>query len=284
MLDPRPGGACWKKYFPPGRKNFLLHIAYISQEWYIEVSTEKHPKGAVTVKQRAVGYVRVSTEEQAREGVSLEAQESKIRAYAELHDLDLVAVVRDEGLSGKNLRRPGVQAVLDAVKSGEVEHVIVSRLDRLTRSVRNLLEIVEDVLKPAGVQFHSLSETIDTSTPQGGFFLTLMGAMAQMEREMIGERVREALAYKLEVGEYLGAAPLGFEAVETPEGRKLAEVETEQQAVSRARELRAQGFTLRQVAEVLTREGYQTKRGGQWYACTVQKVLSREIGLEVVAA
>lgn len=236
------------------------------------------------MKQRAVGYVRVSTEEQAREGVSLEAQESKIRAYAELHDLDLVAVVRDEGLSGKNLRRPGVQAVLDAVKRGEVEHVIVSRLDRLTRSVRNLLEVIEDVLKPAGAQFHSLSETIDTSTPQGGFFLTLMGAMAQMEREMIGERVREALAYKLEVGEYLGAAPLGFEAVETPEGRKLAEVEEEQQAVSRARELRAQGFTLRQVAEVLTREGFNTKRGGQWYACTVQKVLSREIGLEVVAA
>ncbi len=102
------------------------------------------------------------------------------------------------------------------------------------------------------------------------------GATA-IEHKTASSSVRRGLDAMRERGEYLGAAPLGFEAVETPEGRKLAEVEAEQGAVSRARELRAQGFTLRQVADVLTREGFQTKRGGQWYACTVQKVIGRMI-------
>src|SRR5512145_3177981 len=101
---------------------------------------------------QAVGYVRVSTEDQASEGVSLEAQRARIEAYCATYGLELVAVFEDAGLSGKSLKRPGMSALLDAIRSGAAGSVVVYKLDRLSRSVRDLLSVVEDLLKPAGVE------------------------------------------------------------------------------------------------------------------------------------
>jgi hypothetical protein len=127
---------------------------------------------------KTIGYVRVSTRE--GKGLSLEAQANKIRKYADLHDLSLIEVVKDEGNSGKDLNREGIQKVIALCEKREVDHLIVYKMDRLTRSTLDLLILIQRTLKPNGVQFHSISERVDTSTTQGKFFLVVIGAMPQM--------------------------------------------------------------------------------------------------------
>jgi site-specific DNA recombinase len=162
--------------------------------------------------QKALGYCRVSTDEQAREGVSLSAQRERIEAYAKAKGLELTAVLADEGLSGKNLNRPALRQVLDRCQARDIGHVIVWKLDRLTRRTKHLLNLVEDVFLAKGIELHSVSESLDTSTPHGRFVLTLFGGLAQMERELIGERTRSAMAFKRERFQPTSHPPLGFRA------------------------------------------------------------------------
>jgi len=129
---------------------------------------------------KAIGYVRVSIQEQAREGMSLEAQEDKIRKYAGLHNLSLIEVVRDEGKSGKDLNREGIQKVIALCEKRKVDHLIVYKMDRLARKTLDLLILIERIFKPNKVQLHSIIERVDTSTAQGKFFLTIIGAMPQI--------------------------------------------------------------------------------------------------------
>ncbi len=129
---------------------------------------------------KAIGYIRISTQEQAKEGISLEAQEDKIRKYAVLHNLSLIEVVRDEGESGEDLDREGIQKVIALCEKRKVDHLIVYKMDRLTGKTLDLLILIERVFKPNKVQLHSITERIDTSTAQGKFFLTIIGAMPQI--------------------------------------------------------------------------------------------------------
>jgi site-specific DNA recombinase len=221
---------------------------------------------------RALGYLRVSTEEQVRQGVSLDAQEAKIRAYALAKDLELVDVVRDEGLSGKDLAgRPGMQRLIAACEAGDVGSVIVVKLDRLSRRTRDLLYLVEDVFQAHDVALHSLHETVDTSSASGRFFLRIMGALAEMERELIGERTAAALAHKKARGERLGTTPYGFR---TPGHRLAMEPVAEEQAiVQRILELRRRGRSYGAIAADLNSEGVGTKRRRRWHASTVAGVV-----------
>ncbi len=179
-----------------------------------EYAERKHPR--VTARsggrrsQTAIGYARVSTDEQAREGVSLEAQQARIKAYAQAKDLPLGDILVDEGRSGKDLKRPALQDLLARCDRGEVAHVIVWKLDRLTRRTRHLLSLVEDLFLAKHIELHSVSESLDTSTPHGRFVLTLFGGLAQMERELIGERTRSAMAHLRANGLATSHAPLGF--------------------------------------------------------------------------
>jgi DNA invertase Pin-like site-specific DNA recombinase len=158
----------------------------------------------------AIGYIRVSTDGQAREGVSLDAQRERIEAYAKAKGLELVDVLMDEGLSGRTIDRPALQLLLKRCRTGAIGHVIVWKLDRLTRRTRHLLKLVEDVFLTRQIELHSVSESLDTSSPHGRFVLTLFGGLAQMERELISERTRGALAYKRKQGQPTSHAPLGF--------------------------------------------------------------------------
>lgn len=172
-------------------------------------------------KLRAVGYSRVSTLEQSREGVSLDNQEHKIRAYTELKDMELVEMVVEEGKSGKTLNRPGLQKIINLINDKQIDCVICYKLDRLTRKTRDLLYLIEDVFARNGIQFISLNENIDTSSASGKFFLTVMGAMAQMERDLIAERTIDALQELTRQGRRLGSPdklPLGFKSIK----RKMA--------------------------------------------------------------
>jgi site-specific DNA recombinase len=223
-------------------------------------------------KMKAIGYVRVSTDEQAREGVSLAAQEAKLRAYADLNDLQFIDVVVDAGKSAKNTDREGLNRVMRAVESGEAQAVIVYKLDRLSRRVVDTLLLIERI-EGAGASFHSIQEKIDTKSAIGRFFLTITAAFAAMERDTIIERTTAALAHKQATGEKVGAPAFGYRV----EGTGLAEVADELKAVEVMREMRAAGTSLRAIADELNARGIATKRGGVWAAATVRGILARAV-------
>lgn len=216
--------------------------------------TPKADQGAT----RTVAYVRVSTEKQADHGVSLEAQQAKVRAYAELYGLELVAVVVDAGVSAKTLERPGLQRALGMLRSGEAEALLVCKLDRLTRSVRDLGDLVERFFAGNRWALLSVAEQVDTRTAGGRLVLNVLGAVSQWEREAIGERTSAALQHKQAQGEYIGGAvPFGFRL----DSGRLIEHPAEQAAVRAARDLRSRGLSLRAVAANLEAQGIRSRAG-----------------------
>lgn len=230
-------------------------------------------------KTRVVGYVRVSSEQQADEGVSLGAQREKLGQYAALFDLTLVAVHVDAGVSAKTLDRPGLTAALTDLREGRADGLLVVKLDRLTRSVRDLGTLLDGYFTSGRYALLSVNEQIDTRSAAGRLMLNLLGAVSQWEREAIGERTRDALHHLKAKGVKLGRVGLGYERPEGEvdgEGRRVVRVDEEESAtVARIVELRREGLPLRSIAATLTSEGRRTKRGGKWEGETVRKVLGR---------
>jgi site-specific DNA recombinase len=221
----------------------------------------------------AISYVRVSTEDQAKEGVSLDNQRAKIEAYCQLKDLDLSEIVEDAGISAKNLRRVGVQKVLKLARKREVDAVVVYKLDRIFRSRVDALETTKAFDK-WGVSFHSIEETLDTRSAMGRFFFTLTAALAEMERRLIGERTKAALAHKRSKSEKTGGdVPYGYDL--TPAGI-LIKNETEQEVIRFIRRLNRDGYSLRRICRELEREGHLTKNRSEiWQPSTIWKILRR---------
>ena len=218
---------------------------------------------------KAIGYIRVSTEEQAAHGISLDAQRAKIAAYALTKDLDLVDIIEDAGKSAKDLKRPGVQQVLRMASRKEIDAVIIVKLDRMFRCTVDALNTAQDFDK-RGVALHSIHESLDTQSAMGKFFFTLTAALAEMERGLIGERTRMALARKRECGGKTGGhVPFGFDAVE---GNLIPNPE-EQELLNRIRELRADGMSYQAIADRLNVDGILTKKGGQWDRVRVFKIM-----------
>lgn len=147
---------------------------------------------SMTGTTKAVGYIRVSTDKQVDHGVSLDAQRAKLDAYAALYDLTLVEVIVDAGVSAKTLDRPGLQRALGMLRKGQVHALLVAKLDRLTRSVEDLGELIRTVFVTGKADLLSVGEQIDTRTAAGRLVLNVLGSVAQWERETIGERTAEA--------------------------------------------------------------------------------------------
>jgi DNA invertase Pin-like site-specific DNA recombinase len=226
---------------------------------------------------RVVGYVRVSTEQQADRGVSLEAQRAKLEAYAVAMDLELVAIEEDAGLSAKTLERPALQRALAMLDAGTAEGLLVAKLDRLTRSVRDLGELVERYFATK-CSLLSVADSIDTRSAAGRLVLNVLTSVAQWEREATGERTRDAMAHLKASGVHVGGTALGWErTAETDEhGRRMIRsVEADFATIERIGVLRAEGLTLRAIAERLTAEGRRTKHGGKWAPETVRRVITR---------
>jgi len=192
---------------------------------------------------RAIGYVRVSTEEQSREGVSLDMQRAKIEAYAALNDLVLTEIVEDAGLSAKNISgRPGFQTALDALYSGRADSLIVWKLDRAFRSTQDALSVAEK-LNRQGKALVSICEKLDTTSAIGEFFFTLMASLAQMERKLIGERTRAALQSKKARSERVGQIPFGWKL--ESDGKGLVPDDREQEIISRIHSLKGKSYSFR---------------------------------------
>ena len=224
----------------------------------------------------AIGYVRVSTEDQAKEGVSLDNQKSKIEAYCQLKDLELSEIVEDAGISAKNLKRPGVQKVLRMARKKQVDAIVVYKLDRIFRSTVDALETTK-MFDKWGVSFHSIEETLDTQSAMGRFFFTLTAALAEMERRIIGERTKAALAHKRAKRESTGgyAQPYGYDLDDTGH---LIRNDPEQKGIKLIRSLHEKGNSLRVICRELEANGYRTKTGkDEWNPKTVSMILKRTV-------
>lgn len=221
---------------------------------------------------KAIGYARVSTDEQAREGVSIDAQIVKIRAYAQVAELEMVDVVVDAGESGGKLlaARVGGARVLHAVESGDVKAVVVHKLDRLGRRTLDVLGCVEELVRQ-GVALHSISERLDTESAIGRFVLRTLASLAEMERDQVRERTRFAMQHKAAQGQAISRAPRGLRIV----AGKLARDPSSDglRLHARAAELRRQGLAYRAIAAELTAEGFSAERGGDLHANTVRYML-----------
>jgi len=225
----------------------------------------------------AVLYIRVSTDEQARHGVSLDAQEERLRAYCKMRGLDVVEVIRDEGVSAfKHLAtRPGGARLLHLVATGEADHVVALKLDRLFRRAVDALALTAAWDK-AGIALHLVDlggTAMDTSSATGRMMLTMLSGFAQFERDLISERTGAALAYKRRKREVYGSTPYGF----VRDGNMLSEQSDELATVATVRRWHADGLSLRKIAERLTADGIPTKRGGRWHASTVSYLLTNDL-------
>ena len=205
---------------------------------------------------RAIGYVRVSTNEQGVSGAGLEAQRSAIIAECERRGWHLIDIVEDVG-SGKDLRRPGVRAALEALEAGSASALVVAKLDRLSRSMLDFARVMAAAQKQSWALV-ALDVAVDTTTPAGEAMANVMATFAQFERRLIGQRTREALAVKRAEGVRLGRPP------EIPAA-----------VADRIRRARDEGQTLRQIAEVLNDQKVATARGGRWQPSTVARVIQR---------
>ncbi|MDD4871594.1 MAG: recombinase family protein [Kiritimatiellae bacterium] len=220
---------------------------------------------------KAIGYVRVSTEGQARDGVSMDAQEAKLRAWADLNGTENVTIFQDAGLSGKRAdNRPGLQEALNAVGKGDV--LIVYSLSRLARSTKDTITIAEALAK-RGADLVSLSEKIDTTTAAGKMVFRMLAVLSEFERDQVSERTRFALAHKRASGEKTGGdVPYGYRLKDG----LLVQDAGEQKAIGLIRKLHKAGNSLRKIARYLKDRGYRTKTGLlQWHPQSLKQILER---------
>lgn len=217
-------------------------------------------------------YIRVSTEKQVDEGFSLDAQESRLRAYCVAQSWNVCPnhIYIDAGVSGKStVGRDSFNAMLDAARKGNIKRIVAIKLDRLARNTKDFLGLVE-TLQGYGCDLVLIKESFDTGTPQGKFALTMFAAIAELEASTITERVMGGKVQKASVGGYNGSAcPLGYTytdnafVVDSDAARTV-------QMIFRSF---VAGDSLSKIASELNRLGAKTARGGQWYAATVRYIL-----------
>jgi DNA invertase Pin-like site-specific DNA recombinase len=208
---------------------------------------------------QVVGYIRVSTSEQADSGAGLAAQRRALAEEAARRGWTLIETFEDAAASGKSLSgRPGLQAALEAVDAGRASALVVSKLDRLSRSLLDFASLMERARK-RGWSLVALDLGVDTSTPSGEMMASVLATFAQFERRLIGQRTKDALAVKRSQGVVLG---------------RPREMSTA--AVARIHELRRSGHRPAEIARILNREGVPTPRNGRWHPPGVARVLGWE--------
>lgn len=232
----------------------------------------------------AVLYIRVSTDEQARHGVSLDTQEERLRAYCAMRELEVVGVIRDEGVSAFKLleTRPGGAELLRTIAAGKAAHVVALKLDRLFRNAADALSTTEEWSR-ADVALHLVDmggAAMDTASPTGRMMLTMLAGFAEFERALISERTAQALTHKRDKREAYARTPYGYQRT----GDTLTPDRAELATVARIRAAVTGGASLASIARRLNRDGIPTKRGGRWYASTVRYLVMNDLYDDAPAA
>jgi len=221
----------------------------------------------------ATAYIRVSTEDQATDGVSLDAQRAKIEAWCLVNDVQMGQVFVDAGLGGKRAdNRPQLQAALSTVCADRGILVVYS-LSRLARSTKDTI-IIGEQLHKAGSDLVSLSERIDTTSAAGKMVFQMLAVMAEFERNQISERTCAAMSYKKSKGQRVGTVPFGYDLA--ADGVTLVDNADQLRAIELIHNLKDSGYSLRAIAEALDAAGIVTANGkGSWKHTTVKSILSR---------
>lgn len=231
--------------------------------------------------QITLGYVRVSTQEQTESGLSIQSQIQRIEQFCEFRGLELNKIIHDEGISASIplSQRQGGSELIDFANKNKNVTIIAVKLDRLFRDALDCLSVVKDWNKN-GVSLQLLDLGVDTKTPQGKAFLTNAAAYAELERNLISERTKEALKQVRAQGGVLGSNGYGWSRTQETDanGRKKIVLETEEfQTLIECRTLRDMGWKLQQIADKFNRENRKTKRGGRWFPSTVRNCCNAEL-------
>ena len=221
---------------------------------------------------RYIGYIRVSTTEQV-EGYGLDAQKSSINSYCQAMGYKLDRIVSDEGISGSTLTRPGIQEVIESMKQCQYDGVIVYKLDRISRNLKDILVLHDDIFTACGASIISVQEQFDTQTPMGKLMFQMIGGFAEFEREIIKERMFNGRVERAKQGKFAGgSAPYGYDLA----NGQLVINEQESSIVRRVFDLHEQGNNLQVIADALNTESAPTKRGGSWSRKHIKTMLDRE--------
>lgn len=218
---------------------------------------------------KAIGYIRVSTEKQASEGVSLENQKEQIEKYCRYKGFGLAGIIEDAGISGGvNKARPGFIKLLDTIEVGEVKAVVLYSLERLSRDMLTLLAL-ERLLDEYEIDLHTPDGQIDTSTPDGFMSFAMRAFMGEMERRQVKHRTKKAMSYKKNQGDVVGSIPYGYKRA----GDRLEPERTEAKTISIAQELYLQGKGLSYIVRKLSGKGIKTRAGNAFTAQQVKRVI-----------
>lgn len=218
-------------------------------------------------------YIRVSTEEQARYGYSIQAQKEKLISYAKLKEWDVYKIYIDEGISGKNLNRKEVQELINDVKKKIVNNVLVYKIDRLTRSTKDLIELIE-LFKNNECGFNSLNESIDTTSPTGRMFVKIIGLFAEFERETIVERIKMGLERKVKEGYSIASSTVSY-GYEKPKGVKIQRINKKEAIIVKKIFLWCkEGKNINQIRKYLETNDITTKKGKKWTNKNIINILS----------
>ena len=221
-------------------------------------------------------YCRVSTEEQAVDGFSIKAQIDKLTKYADANEWEVVDYYIDDGISGKNLiNRCEVNRLIEDIKNGRIKNVLVYKLDRITRSVKDLIYLIE-LFDEYNCTFSSQTEKIDTSNAVGRMFVKIIGIFAEFERENLAERVSLGYEQKTREGNYTNCNGVyGYDYI-IGEGRLVVN-EKESCIVKKIYELYLSGHSMLSIAKIFIEEDVPTKRGGVWRQSTIRSILTNPL-------
>jgi site-specific DNA recombinase len=220
---------------------------------------------------KVIIYVRVSTADQAKEGYSIPEQLERLKKYCEAMDWTIVETFIDPGYSGGSLDRPGLKDMIRFIKAEKVDKVVVYKLDRLSRSQKDTLYLIEDVFLNNNTDFVSMNENFDTSTPFGRAMIGILAVFAQLEREQIKERMTMGREARAKQGYYTGSteqSPIGYEYI----NGELVVNEYEKMLVNEVFKLFLQGTPIKTIGDTLNKRGY-THRYGDWTNHTIGRLL-----------
>lgn len=218
-------------------------------------------------------YTRVSTEEQAKEGFSLKAQEDILRKYAENKGFEVHGIYCDEGWSGKNYKRPGIQRLFKHLYEGKIKAILVKSVDRLSRRLSDITKLIDEVLLPNNCRLLESDNNLDSSTLEGRMFINLLGTFAEYERGAIVKRVKTGMKKRAELGDWNGGIVLGYDNKD----KQLVINKEEAFVVKRIFELRAEGKGYKYIAKTVNEAGYRSKKGKLFSICTIKRILENVV-------
>ena len=227
-------------------------------------------------KKKAGIYIRVSTEDQAREGFSLGEQEEKLKHLCKYKEYKVFKVYKDTGISAKDMEhRPAFQQMLTDMRAGKINYIVAYKLDRVTRSVRDLEVLISD-LEKHNCYLVCDRDDVNTSTANGRFFVRMLTVLSQLEIEIVSERTKFGLTGAIKSGHIPNRCPLGYKR----EGKKMIIDETTKDLVIRIFNMYLEGKSYQTIANILNEEQVPTLTKAKWKDSTIEKMINNKIYME----